>query len=134
MLQVEFVNREKERLIAEHTHIVEKVAHLRGSIQAEIELEEGDVRVFERERSSALLAFLQRKLQDIDAALRAITQGEYGLCQRCHLPIDIERLEARPDATFCLPCQQEVERVTIRRNRQRGLYLLMADEGEDAAI
>jgi DnaK suppressor protein len=127
MLQIDFVNREKERLIAERTQIVEEVAHLRGLIQAEIELDDGDGGIVEREKDSVLLELFQHRLRDIDAALRAIVLGEYGLCQRCHLPIDIERLEARPDASYCLHCQQEVERANQRRYHQRGLELLNAD-------
>jgi RNA polymerase-binding transcription factor DksA len=43
--------------------------------------------------------------------LRAIDKGKYGICERCGQPIDPARLEVRPDATLCLNCQREVERI-----------------------
>ena len=47
-------------------------------------------------------------------ALRSIEKGKYGICERCGKDIDPERLEVRPDATLCINCQAEVEKL-IRR-------------------
>lgn len=127
MLQVEFVDREKERLTAERTRLVEEIAHLRTSIQAEIEAEEGHAEIQDKEKGSALLTFLQHKLHEVDAALSVIAKGEYGLCRRCHFPIDVERLEARPDTLYCMNCLQEAERAIRLRRRQRKLRLASND-------
>jgi DnaK suppressor protein len=61
---------------------------------------------------------LERRLQDINHALRAVERGQYGICDRCGNPIEKERLEVKPDATMCLSCQREVEALN-RRNRVR---------------
>ena len=40
--------------------------------------------------------------EEIDDALLRIAQEEYGRCEDCGRPIEIERLEAMPEARFCL--------------------------------
>ncbi len=53
----------------------------------------------------------QRKLiMKIDAALRRITEGEYGYCQVTGEPISLARLRARPIATMTLEAQERHER------------------------
>jgi DnaK suppressor protein len=109
---------EQKRLIQERAQIEEELSNLRELMQAEVDVEpdEGDAEIFEREKNAALIAVLERKLQDIDSALRSIEKGQYGICERCGRPIEAERLEVKPDATLCVNCQQEVERLA-RRNR-----------------
>jgi RNA polymerase-binding protein DksA len=118
MSRKEFVAKEKTKLIEEREQITDELNHLREYMQAEVDVEpdEGDAEIFEREKNAALIAVLERKLQDIDAALRSIEKGHYGTCERCGNPIELERLEVKPDATLCVNCQQEVERAA-RRNR-----------------
>lgn len=118
MSREDFVTHEKEKLLKEHTQISEELANLRELMQAEVDVEpdEGDAEIFEREKNAALIAVLERKLGDIETALRSIEKGQYGTCERCGKQIELERLEVKPDATLCLSCQQEVERLS-RRNR-----------------
>ena len=53
----------------------------------------------------------QRKLiAKIEAALRRITEGEYGYCQVTGEPISLARLRARPIATMTLEAQERHER------------------------
>lgn len=49
------------------------------------------------------------RLNQVGAALTAIERGIYGECRRCEEPIGLRRLQARPEAPFCLECQREVE-------------------------
>ena len=51
----------------------------------------------------------QLRLKQIDAALRAWSAGDYGLCRVCDGDIGYGRLKARPEAPRCLECQQEAE-------------------------
>jgi RNA polymerase-binding protein DksA len=112
---------ERARLLDEKDHINAELAHLREFLQAEVDVEpdEGDSEVFEREKNAALIAVLERRLVDIDAALKSMEKGDYGICQRCGKPIEPERLEVKPDATMCVSCQQEVERLSRRNRPQR---------------
>jgi len=41
-------------------------------------------------------------LAEIEAALRRIDEGIYGLCETCHDPIEADRLEADPLLRLCL--------------------------------
>lgn len=118
MSRNDFVRQEQAKLIEERAQVTEELENLRDLMQAEVDVEpdEGDAEIFEREKNAALIAVLERKIQDIDAALRSIERGQYGICERCGNPIEVERLEVKPDATLCLNCQQEVERLA-RRNR-----------------
>jgi RNA polymerase-binding transcription factor DksA len=58
----------------------------------------------ERGEVQALAGTLTETLQEIDAALRKIDQGEYGLCESCGNPVGDARLEAMPAARLCITC------------------------------
>ncbi|MCB0093679.1 MAG: TraR/DksA C4-type zinc finger protein [Caldilineaceae bacterium] len=107
---------EQAKLIEERTIAQEELNTLREFMLAEVDIdpEEGDAEIFEREKNAALIAILERKLKDIDAALTSMAKGKYGICERCGQPIPPERLEVKPDATLCLNCQREVERLSRR--------------------
>lgn len=49
-------------------------------------------------------------LEDIEAALRKIDRGVYGLCEQCQKPIAPKRLNALPSARYCLTCQAGAEK------------------------
>lgn len=121
MPREEFIGKEKQYLTDEREHVVSELTHLREFMQAEVDVEpdEGDAEIFEREKNAALIAVLEHKLQDIDSALRSIEKGRYGICERCDKSIEIARLEVKPDATLCLECQQEVERLARRGRSTR---------------
>ncbi|MFY9142012.1 TraR/DksA family transcriptional regulator [Sulfuricurvum sp.] len=44
----------------------------------------------------ALLLQLKNQIAEIDAALGRIVQGTYGICEKTHKPIPVERLRAIP--------------------------------------
>lgn len=48
-------------------------------------------------------------LDQIEAALRKIDKGTYGLCESCQKPIAKPRLEALPFARYCISCQSSSE-------------------------
>jgi RNA polymerase-binding transcription factor DksA len=48
------------------------------------------------------------KLQQIQAALDRIGQGDYGTCQHCGEPIARRRLQAIAWAEYCVPCQEQL--------------------------
>ncbi|MCV2891686.1 RNA polymerase-binding protein DksA [Lentibacter sp. XHP0401] len=53
----------------------------------------------------------QRKLvSKIDAALRRISEGEFGYCEKTGDQISLKRLDARPIATMTLEAQERHER------------------------
>jgi DnaK suppressor protein len=56
--------------------------------------------------SHALQTVEEKQLIQVDIALEAIAQGNYGSCQYCHQPISPERLQVMPNATMCVSCQR----------------------------
>ncbi len=55
------------------------------------------VRTLERESKS---------LMQVDAALKRIDHGEFGICLECEEPISPKRLAVVPWASYCLKCQE----------------------------
>ena len=51
----------------------------------------------------------QRRLQQVEAALRRHQAGDYGSCLGCGAAVDSRRLQAKPEATLCLACQTKGE-------------------------
>src|SRR5829696_330664 len=49
-------------------------------------------------------------LKKIDLALAKIEDGSFGMCESCDEPISIKRLEARPETTLCIRCNEDQER------------------------
>ncbi len=113
--------REREKLLQEQAQVTDELNHLRELMRTEVdvELDEGDSEVFEREKNAALIAVIEIRMQDIQMALRSIENGSYGTCARCGKQIEPARLEVKPDATLCLTCQQEIERLSRRSRPSR---------------
>lgn len=58
------------------------------------------IHLHERERKSLYL---------IDKALAKFADNTYGLCESCHDQISLKRLQARPLASLCISCMEEIE-------------------------
>lgn len=65
---------------------------------------EGATIAFEREQLSDLAQRTRERVDQLDAALRRLDEGGYGICATCGSPIGTVRLEARPFATTCMRC------------------------------
>lgn len=78
----------------------------RGSISELSSLDQhpGDIgtETFEREKDFSILEQLEAEIGDLDAALRKIDEGTYGICEVCGKVIQPERLEAMPGARTCI--------------------------------
>jgi RNA polymerase-binding transcription factor DksA len=55
----------------------------------------------------ALLSTTRRAVEEVDAALRRMDEGTYGMCQGCGAPIPAWRLGVLPQTRFCAPCQRQ---------------------------
>lgn len=66
--------------------------------------------VMDQTTRAALRRHLEIRLREVEAALRRMEEGTYGICQACGRPIDVARLKAIPFAAFCLECQSKRER------------------------
>ena len=61
------------------------------------------------ERIVVLENRLKSDLKEIESALKKIKKGTYGKCEKCNRKIDIKRLEVKPEAVYCLKCENEIE-------------------------
>lgn len=70
-----------------------------------------DAADLEQSREAALLkeATEYQRWMDVQAALRKIKNGTYGICESCGGEISEARLEAYPTAKLCLDCQRDHE-------------------------
>jgi len=82
----------------------------REEIQSDNHLADDATSTYDRELDATLENNEERMLDAIDAALRRIDAGTYGICSNCGEPIPAERLEAVPWATQCIDCKRKEER------------------------
>jgi DnaK suppressor protein len=57
-----------------------------------------------RAETLALIQQTRERLTDIDHALKRMSDGTYGICERCGDAIATPRLEARPMSVYCVRC------------------------------
>lgn len=50
------------------------------------------------------------QLRVVKHALGKFADGSYGVCENCGEPIGWSRLNARPEARFCIACQTKIEK------------------------
>lgn len=65
--------------------------------------------MYDREFSLGLASNDRELLYKVDAALKRIMDGTFGLCRECQKNISVARLKAIPYAETCLKCQEEIE-------------------------
>ena len=106
-----FIKKQREELLREREKYTRSAASYKeeadslvlnrepGDVQFDEESGEGDTLAVERERDLALSAQAQQAVDEIDAALKRIELGVYGVCVESGLPIPKERLEAIPWAS-----------------------------------
>ncbi len=64
---------------------------------------------FEQEFTLSLMESEGGTLDQIEAALERIEDGDYGLCEECGTRIPKTRLNALPYATMCVKCASTLE-------------------------
>ena len=67
---------------------------------------------FDREFALNQLSSEQDVLFEIDAAIRRLEEGTYGICEISGKPINIERLQALPYVRYTIETQSELEKGT----------------------
>jgi RNA polymerase-binding transcription factor DksA len=65
--------------------------------------------VGEADREEASLEVIAAQRDRVTRALERLGEGSYGQCVDCGTSMPEERLEAKPDAERCVPCQQRHE-------------------------
>lgn len=97
----------KNRLITDKKRVTEELEHIghkgkSGHFEAEYPEsnsssdDDNASEISEMADLTAIEERLEKELNDIEKALKAIENGTYGICKYTGNPIDIRRLEARP--------------------------------------
>ncbi|OGR48948.1 MAG: hypothetical protein A2X34_06745 [Elusimicrobia bacterium GWC2_51_8] len=91
---------EKKKLDLPETEVGDAIDQASQSLEKEILFELSDSEMTD--------------LGDIEAALRKIENGTYGVCEHCKQPIEKKRVKALPSARYCLVCQTGSEKQRTR--------------------
>ena len=65
---------------------------------------------FDREVNESVVEQAEADIEEVDAALRRLEEGTYGVCEMGGEQIPDARLEAQPATRYCVEHQQQVER------------------------
>lgn len=84
---------------------------------------------FDRDFALSMVASEQEALSEIDAAIKRIHDGTYGVCEITQKPIAKERLLAVPFTRYSAEAQKDLERNRHRSRTQAGLFGEMGEEG-----
>jgi DnaK suppressor protein len=104
----------RERLLAQQQQIEHRIFRIESDLydmESERDIERTD-HVQEEAVNDTMVALDERSrrlVEEIQAALGRIDDGNYGDCEVCGEPIDLARLEALPIARRCVRCQEEAE-------------------------
>jgi RNA polymerase-binding transcription factor DksA len=82
---------------------------------------------FDRDFALSLVSSEQEALSEIDAAIKRVRDGSYGICEITAKPIAKERLLAVPFTRYSAEAQKDIERNRHRSRTQAGLF----GEGEE---
>ncbi len=85
---------------------------------------------FDRDFALSLVSSEQEALGEIEAAIKRIKDGTYGICEVTQEPIAKDRLLAVPFTRYSASAQKELERNRHRSRTQAGI---LGELGEDAA-
>lgn len=85
--------------------------------------------LFERGKDLALRERLRLRLEDVEAALRRMDEGKYGICAACGRPIPLARLEAAPETAYCADHQSRRREPETRPAEEAHLRRALARTG-----
>jgi RNA polymerase-binding protein DksA len=116
------VNRFREALLEERTRVEAAIQNLHDENPGTLSEDAGEetaydnhladtaTETYDRELDYTLEENSEQILAEIDAALKRIEAGTYGICTNCGKQIGEERLDALPWATLCIDCARDRER------------------------
>ena len=84
---------------------------------------------FDRDFALSLVSSEQEALTEIDAAIKRIHDGTYGICEATQKPIAKDRLLAVPFTRYSAEAQKDIERNRFRARSAAGLFGELGEEG-----
>jgi len=103
-----------EILLKKESELADQLETIQGSVREEgvgysNHMADAGTEVFEQARDVALLRQVRRSYENVEKALKKFEDGTYGLCESCGASVDMARLEAVPEARYCVRCQTRIE-------------------------
>jgi len=97
----------REEIVGDASHMAENLNNRSGAGSSEhssmpIHMADLGSDNWEQELNLGLLANEQETVREIDAALRRMQEGTYGVCVATNNPIGLARLRAKPWAKYCI--------------------------------
>src|SRR5271163_1473271 len=92
-------------------------------------MSDGGINTFDRDFVLSLVSSEQEALSEIDAAIKRIRDGTYGVCEITGKPISKERLLAVPFTRYSAEAQKQIERNRHHSRTQAGLFGESGEEG-----
>jgi RNA polymerase-binding transcription factor DksA len=84
---------------------------------------------FDRDFALSLVSSEQEALSEIEAAIKRIRDGSYGICEITQKPIAKDRLLAVPFTRYSAEAQKNLERNRLRSRTQAGIFGELGEEG-----
>ncbi|MEO6567434.1 MAG: TraR/DksA C4-type zinc finger protein, partial [Opitutaceae bacterium] len=84
---------------------------------------------FDRDFALSLVSSEQEALSEIEAAIKRIRDGTYGVCEITQKPIAKDRLLAVPFTRYSAEAQKNLERNRLRSRSQAGIFGELGEEG-----
>jgi DnaK suppressor protein len=105
--------RVRQELLDEQVKLIQQLERL-GTAQYESigygnHMADDATDAFDQAVDEALKRKVEASLEEVERALAKFENGTYGLCEACGARVDRARLEALPQARYCLDCQARHE-------------------------
>ena len=85
---------------------------------------------FDRDFALSLVSSEQEALSEVEAAIKRIRDGTYGICELTQKPISRDRLLAVPFTRYSAEAQKELEKTHHRSVQRAGIFAdTTAEEG-----
>mgnify|MGYP001424981435 FL=1 len=109
-----------ENICAKIVGDVEKAHHNKKSSEVEqmADISDDAARSYGKKLQGDLEEQEWVKLKQVEAALKKVGDGEYGICEQCEQEILETRLEIMPYTEFCIQCLSEIEKNTSLDNQK----------------
>ena len=109
------VKKIKENLLRQRQEILTRLQDLEAEW---LVLGEHDIEIGEEAQKADLTSTFDQldgrerdEIKQIDLALTRMESASYGICEKCHKPISLQRLEVLPATSFCIKCAGKQEEI-----------------------
>ncbi|MGD2104364.1 MAG: TraR/DksA C4-type zinc finger protein [Anaerolineae bacterium] len=105
-MEVEKKSGEARELQRELQELRRQIAALEEGLEEKPDygMGKGDPSITRWELDQAMLGDLRTRAESLERQLGRISQGTYGICEKCGNRIDPDRLAVLPDTNLCIKC------------------------------